>query len=288
MDKTDFEKSLNQKRIIINFDKLGLFNLQKLGRLNYTNAHPPLRHHLHKNAFEICYLARGRQKYEVNGETYDLKGDDVFLTYPNEVHGSGGNPEEKSVLYWVIISINEAEDFLNSGLYEGKRLIEKLMSLNQRKFQGNECLKIYLDNIISVYYSDSDFKRLLIRNYITEFIIKIIEYESKSERFITEKIQAALKNISDNIDKDINLDYLAHKAELSLSRFKQRFRNELGIPPREYIIRQKVEYAGNLLIETDRSITDIAYDLGFSSGNYFSTVFKRITGKTPTQFRNCD
>jgi AraC-like DNA-binding protein len=63
------------------------------------------------------------------------------------------------------------------------------------------------------------------------------------------------------------------------------FRKQTGLPPHEYIIRQRVEHAKYMLVNTDMSITGIAYKLLFSSSQYFSTVFKRFTMVTPNQYR---
>lgn len=60
----------------------------------------------------------------------------------------------------------------------------------------------------------------------------------------------------------------------------------MGITPREYINSLKVEYAKNMLLDENYNITDVAFDLNFSSSNYFSSVFKQFTGFTPSQYRD--
>ncbi len=77
-------------------------------------------------------------------------------------------------------------------------------------------------------------------------------------------------------------------AHLSLSRFKARFKNEVGLPPADFIMRGKIERARQLLAAGDLSVTQIAMRLGFSSTQYFATAFKRHTGKTPSQARRAD
>ena len=72
---------------------------------------------------------------------------------------------------------------------------------------------------------------------------------------------------------------------MSLSRLKQRFQSELGISPREYINLIKMEKAKELLKDENKTVTDIAFALSFSSSNYFSLVFRQLTGKSPTDFR---
>ena len=71
-------------------------------------------------------------------------------------------------------------------------------------------------------------------------------------------------------------------ARLSESRFKTRFKREMGVPPEEFWLRQKIERA-TVLLKT-RNVTEVAHELGFSSSQYFATVFKRYTRVSPSRF----
>ena len=83
----------------------------------------------------------------------------------------------------------------------------------------------------------------------------------------------------------LSLQDLADISGYSLSHFKAKFKEYLGIAPAEYISLQKVSAAEQELSSTDISVTELAYKLGFSSSNYFCTVFKRLLGISPTDYR---
>jgi AraC-like DNA-binding protein len=78
---------------------------------------------------------------------------------------------------------------------------------------------------------------------------------------------------------------LAEEAGLSLSRFKANFKAQMGLAPHEFILRCKVDAAKKLLLADRRSVIGTAMELGFSSSQYFATVFKRFTHQTPIEFR---
>lgn len=84
--------------------------------------------------------------------------------------------------------------------------------------------------------------------------------------------EITLKSIAS--DMNFNSYYLAHA-----------FREHIGYSPMQYIIRRRIGEAQNLLITTRRSITDIALSCGYNNSNYFQSVFKRLVGMTPGQYR---
>lgn len=78
---------------------------------------------------------------------------------------------------------------------------------------------------------------------------------------------------------------MAALAHMSRSTFLRTFRHALGHPPIEFLIRRRLESAQRLLRDTDRSITDIALEAGFSDSNYMARQFRRLTGMTPSRYR---
>ena len=76
----------------------------------------------------------------------------------------------------------------------------------------------------------------------------------------------------------------ARAIHLSESRFKARFRREVGLPPGVYILRAKIAAACTELRQPGTRVTELAHRLGFSSSQYFATVFRRFTGLTPSTY----
>jgi AraC-like DNA-binding protein len=78
---------------------------------------------------------------------------------------------------------------------------------------------------------------------------------------------------------------VASVAHVSEAHFIRTFRAVFGETPHRYLQRRRVERSMFLLRETDRSITDICFDVGFSSLGTFSRTFREIIGETPTSYR---
>jgi AraC-like DNA-binding protein len=99
-------------------------------------------------------------------------------------------------------------------------------------------------------------------------------------------IRRALRWIDRSVAEPIAIPKLAKVAGLSVSRFRERFFDEVGFSPSSYVCRCRVEQAKRHLRQNSIPVTAIAHELGFSSSQYFATVFKRMEGLTPLEFRN--
>jgi AraC-like DNA-binding protein len=88
-----------------------------------------------------------------------------------------------------------------------------------------------------------------------------------------------------HFDSGIGLSDLAEAAGLSRMHFAAQFRAATGYRPREYLLRQRIEHAKSLLSNTEMPLAEVALAVGFCTQAHFSTVFKRITSKTPASWR---
>ena len=91
--------------------------------------------------------------------------------------------------------------------------------------------------------------------------------------------------VSTHLAETVTLVDMATVAGLSRMHFAAQFRVTTGIPPHEFLLRQRIEKAQELMLETRSPLVAIALDVGFETQAHFTTVFKRITGDTPSRWR---
>jgi len=84
---------------------------------------------------------------------------------------------------------------------------------------------------------------------------------------------------------EIDLDSAAKEASLSSFHFLRLFSNVLGVTPHQYLVRSRLRHAARLLADDSRSITDIAFDVGFGDLSNFVRTFHRAAGVSPRAFR---
>jgi AraC family transcriptional regulator len=100
------------------------------------------------------------------------------------------------------------------------------------------------------------------------------------------RLRRVMDYVSQNLHRPIYLAELANVAGLSRMRFASQFRVATGFTPHEYILRQKIGRAQDLLLTSPESIIGVALDLGFRSQTHFSTVFKKYVGGSPARWRS--
>ncbi|MDR0671739.1 MAG: AraC family transcriptional regulator [Oscillospiraceae bacterium] len=106
---------------------------------------------------------------------------------------------------------------------------------------------------------------------------------AREREHLSRDIASATAFIEQSIGESISMRELAQAAHLSESRFKQKFKEQIGATPREYVNRMKVEISKDRLLAAG-SVTEVAFELGFTSSNYFSVIFKRFTGLSPSEY----
>ena len=116
------------------------------------------------------------------------------------------------------------------------------------------------------------------------------DFTSRMGALIREKtyslpVHKVMEYISRRLQDPLTVEHLAEVAGLTPSYLSTLFKKETGIALSEYIRRERIDMAGQLLQYTDYSCTDIAEYLCFSSDSHFSRVFREYVGLTPTEYR---
>lgn len=159
-------------------------------------------------------------------------------------------------------------------------------------FQNNFELAANINKIISVCTSANTEKDILADLAIKELVVRIIQSQNlckvNEDPVVFNQgspLSYVLNYIRINIGQQFHIQELSSRACMSIPTFYRTFKNMFGLSPLEYILHEKIKHAKAMLSNPSVSITEISYELGFSSLNYFDRQFKRIEGITPKQYR---
>jgi AraC-like DNA-binding protein len=97
--------------------------------------------------------------------------------------------------------------------------------------------------------------------------------------------EPVLDYLEKNYSKKVTLDEMAALVHLQPTYFSSVFKKVFGMAPVEFVISKKLDKAQSLLFFTDKSIKEIAFEIGFKDEFYFSRIFKKYLGISPTKYR---
>lgn len=253
-------------------------------------------HELHwHNEIEICYIMQGTGKYLINGTDYDFSEGDIFVISNDDIHLCY---DDKDMIMQVVmfepffIGNGSANPFdfeymriFMDNLYSHKKKIEYT-------YKYAEVLADILTEIQTEYESMQKGYEMMIKSLLLRFftlifrnIPEISDAGKGISRNAVDKIRNILLYIDMNYYENIDLKLLEQKFEISRPYLCNTFKSLTGISPVNYIIRRRITEAKQRLVSTDKSIIAISEECGFNSLSNFNSLFKRMTGLTPSSYR---
>lgn len=102
------------------------------------------------------------------------------------------------------------------------------------------------------------------------------------------RLQPALHYIKQHYQEKVSANAAAESCGLTRFEFSRKFRAAFGMTFRDYLLRVRITEARRLLTEGERSVTDVAYSVGFNDGSHFAQMFRRYTNVLPSEYRGGD
>lgn len=248
---------------------------QKL-RLSYGQAfdYPA---HLH-NALELVLLTRGRMTALCDGVRATLEKGDLFVAFPNQVHGYE-NSQNTEGFVLIVPTVPYLESF--RSILEHKKPSNAV--LPKAKWQDAS-----LDTLLQIALFDKehpDWK--VMQGYIMTLTGKILSLYPLRERSVgdTDGLQELLLYINEHFREPLSRGDIAGAVGYNESYVSHIFRDSLHTTLTDYITSLRLDEAKTLLRDTDHTVSNIASSLGFGSIRSFNRIFLRHTGMTPTHYR---
>ncbi len=275
------------EREILNLARMELPGARVLGRYRYRTPHTPLPAHRHPGMIEICYLHRGQQTYELEGRRYALRGGDVLVTMPGEWHSTGPDPENRGVLYWLILQPSQrGQGFLGLPRRDAATLAGALRHLPARHFRAPRGCHASLERMLASQTRTSPLDVIARRCGLVVLLLDLVAASHhRAIRGSDQWLAPVLRLMRAGVDRPRQVPEFAAAAGLSVSHFTARFREATGAAPAEYFLGLRIEEAQRRLRATSASVTRVAMDLGFGSSQAFATAFHRLVGCAPSVYR---
>lgn len=254
--------------------------------LNYK-INGPIRSfspHWHEET-EIIIIIEGEMLVEIGNESKTVKAGDIIIANPNEIH-TGFSGENGARYYVMQTNFN----LISNGGYTSKKYIEPITKhqVGFKHFITNpeifNSFKFVYETIDSNKSENTLLKYGLI-NYMVALLYENDCIVKRKPYNINNSIKEVADYIDNNYTQNISVKNISDKFGYSEAYFCRFFKKHLGITPSKYINNLRLLKAENLLLNSDKSVAQIASDCGFADIFYFSAVFKKQYGISPTKFK---
>lgn len=285
---TDQFKYLNPSEDDINW---GLYlNVAGISTIKPQSSYPSKEHPKRYNfnwengrilhEFQVNYITSGKGIMETKHGKYKIEQGSILLIFPGEWHRY--KPEQKTGWTEHYIGFN--------GEFTKMLFQHEIFSKN--------------NPIINIGFQDSFVKEFneifqLVKAekpgfqlecagkviYLLGRIISIVKNNEFANKKVEQTIRKACLYLRDNTHQNINTEELATNLNISYSYFRRMFKKYTGLSPNQYHLGLRIQKSKDLIRYSDKSIKEIALELGFDSIHYFSRIFKNKEGVSPSTLR---
>jgi AraC-like DNA-binding protein len=258
--------------------------------------------HPHRNrGMEIVLVDRGHLAWAVDEKPEQLQSGDVFFTLPWQTHGSTTIREPKNKIYYVLFKLKKDykeradifrfPDVLGFSQDEQKVLAHTFCRAPRHTWHASSILKQLFPELIKCLDSkrkmDAMSSITLVRSIIMELARAIDRNEPYQPRMdcSTVKVQSLLNSLTGDLARPWTLSQMSEACGIKRTQLAKITQQLTGYPPLTYLALLRFSKACHLLVATDMFITDIAFDCGYSSCQYFADTFKKRSSMTPSAYR---
>lgn len=269
-------------------------DVKNLITVEYINVSAGFSYNDEKHAFfEFIYVDNGAIKCETNNGDFPLAQGDFFFICPNTVHHYESSDGQSARI--LVVCFNAVGKLLN--LLEGQNKLnaeeKNLLSLMLGEAK-NAFIFPFKDKLVNVdmpiYGSEQ-----LTENHLENLLISLVRNKldiHKEVVFVPQNADIGSRLTKDiitilkkNIYDRITLEDIQHSLFYSKTFLNNTFKKNTGTSIMHYYRTLKIEEAKTLLKQGE-AVNSVAYKLSFDCPNYFSKVFRGVTGLTPSQFKN--
>lgn len=239
------------------------------------------------NEWEFHFIRHGSMTLECNGKAYEAgKGDIVFIP-PNTKHKDKFDPGQDFEVFMASFSWSGADEKLQELLPSP---VIKGLNASRRGQIRQCCDALYLD-----VHRDSSYDVLLSRTIFHTLLLTVLKAidEQQNKKVIEDSLSATSRKklwliqevkayIHKNYQQQINLEDLALSLGVSQYHLSRVFNAESGFSLPEYLTLVRMKHAKTLLSEGTQNISEIAYAVGYEDSSYFSKVFRKHFGCSPS------
>ena len=231
--------------------------------------------------WQLLYVASGKAHFYIGGQDVIVTSGNMVLYQPKQEMHYEYFGKDKPEVYWVHFTGSDVRNILkkyevpldNNVFYSGNSptygylFKEMILELQTCRVGFEELLSMYLQQIFVLIQRSRMDKRPVVSSHIQE------------------EMGMARRYFQEHYNEDINIEEYALSRNMSVSYFLKKFKEVTTKSPMQYILGIRINNAVSLLESTDYNVTEISTIIGYDNPLYFSRIFKKQKGVSPSDYR---
>jgi len=230
--------------------------------------------------YQLLYVAGGMAYFVIKDKKHEVGKGGIVLYKPEEPQNYGYNLSDKPDIYWIHFTGRKTEQFLETlGLY-----LENPMQL-----QGGDDLTELFEKIITELRMGRYLNTEMTETYFRQLMITIsrINYiDGTAKQPYNSLFDEVINHFNREYQRNINIAEYAANQHISCSWFIREFKKYTGYAPKQYITNLRIQHAKELLNNRYLSVNDVSALVGYENQLYFSRIFRKNTGMSPSEYRD--
>lgn len=235
----------------------------------------PLHYH---DLYEVYYLTKGTCQYFVDNQAYQMQAGDILLIPCEAIHKVIYDSKPHSRLL-----INFDKSYISESLLP---LLPSILHVEHVP-RIQKVLENLFQKIRGEYEHPDGYSKEYLKCYVSELLLLLVRTQSGKPKAASDNnnfVEQAIAYVHQYYMNKITLVEVAKHCAVSAEHLSRSFKKRTGQGFSEYLTQHRLKCAQEMLFYyPDLSISEIAYKCGFNDGNYFSVVYKRWCGVSPSK-----
>lgn len=246
----------------------------------YTRSKLPTYRPKGRLDYQLLYIASGKAYFYFEGKEEIVTAGHMVLYRPKEMQKYIYYGKDQTEVYWVHFTGKDVKQLLkkygfpSTGHVINTGTSSEYQRLFQNMIQELQLCKPHFDELLAI---------MLQQLFI--LVSRLDTRKNKTNTYLQTEIEQATSHFNKHYNENINIEEYAASKHMSTCWFIRNFKHYNGMTPMHYILTIRIANAQNLLETTTYNITEIANIVGYENPLYFSRLFKKQTGLSPSEYR---
>jgi AraC-like DNA-binding protein len=245
-------------------------------------SHSPQKIEKALDDYALIYCLTGKGQCATQNGTINLRSDQFILLPPGEFYNYQADTKHPWEIYCLHFNGNMINEL--SATFDLKRFAFPTNIVFDS--QMIDSWKEIVSNLSNDFTDEKiAYANLCLYRFVSFFLFPSQEQKNTPEAEKHCQLDQSILFMKANVHKRLCVDEIAETFKYSPSHYSVLFKQKTGLSPIEYFIRLKVQHAGELLTGSDLIVKEIAGKVGYDDPFYFTRIFKKVTGKTPREYK---